>query len=412
MRLARSDSDPRRGAIRAAVAAVDPAALRALAFAAFDAGWSGETELLLARAAAALGLDDVALRVVERRLAAAPDDFAAHLLAAERLARDPPTGLVRARDHAAAARALDPLSRRALLTLAEFELRSAEGAPATVAVLQAATAAQPAVAQLECALGVALLGARFFDEARGRFERAVELEPGMACAVAGVAATWLGLEEHYRAIGASRRSLEIADNPEAHDMLATVYLDAGNRERAWRTLDEGIAAWPDDAALLDHHSASLGLRGRPAEALHGLKRAVQLEPWNPEFLNDYAWELVNSADPALRRPGQGLELAQRVCGIEPGNAWYVNTLGVAWYRSDELARAVEVLDAACELPRGGGPFDHYFLAMAHQRLGDAAAAVAHFDEASLLHDRRDPEMKRVRLEARALLGLTEEGSDE
>jgi tetratricopeptide (TPR) repeat protein len=410
-RLARSDADPIRSAIRAAVAQIDPAAMRALAFQSFDAGWPGETDLLLARSAAALGIDDLALRTIERRLVAAPDDFAANLLAAELLARDPPAGLIRARDQAAVARALDPQSRRALLVAAELELRTADGAPQAVALLQAAVRAQPDVAALECATGVALLAARFFDEARGRLERAVELDPTLARAVAGVAAAWFGVEEYYRAIGACRRSLEIADNPEARDLLATIYLDTRNRERAWTALDEAIAAWPEDAAILDHHSASLGLRGRPAEGLAGLKRAVHLEPWNPEFLNDYAWELVNSADPALRRPGQGLEIAQRVCAIDPGNSWYVNTLGVAWYRSDEPARAVEVLDAACDLPRGGGPFDHYFLAMAHQRLGDGATAGAHFEEALLLHDRRDPEMERVREEARTLLALPDETRD-
>lgn len=405
------DGDGVRQQIRAAAARGDGPALRALAFASFEAGWPATSERLLARALSGVGLGDVARRLIERRLAAAPDDLAARLFAAELLARDFPFELLTARDHAAAAQALAPGSRRALLLLAELQLRLPDAAASAVASLQAATRARTDDALLECALGVALLNARFFDEARGRFERALALDPALARAAAGIGEAWRALEEPYRAIGACQRSLEIADNPEARDLLATIYFDTRNRERAWRALDEAIVAWPDDAMILDHHSASLGVRGRHAEAIAGLRRAVQLEPWNVEFLNDLAWELVNSGDPTLRRPGQGLELAQRACALEPGNAWYVNTLGVAWYRNDEYARAVEVLQTACALPRGGGPIDHYFLAMACHQLGQPAAARDHYDEAELLHERDDPEMERIQAEAKALLQITAEDHD-
>ncbi|MSR48058.1 MAG: tetratricopeptide repeat protein [Planctomycetes bacterium] len=404
------DPDPIRLRVRAAAAAGDLVALRALAAESLAAAWPAATELLLARSLDGVGLADAALRVLDRSLEARPDDFNAQIAAAELLARQPPEGVVRARERVAGARALRPESRRALLLEAELVLRTPDDASEAIALLQAAERQAPEDAEIACALGVALLRGRYFDEARGRFERALKLEPTLARAAAGVAQAWFGLEEYPRAIGSCERSLKIGDNPDARDLLATACYEMKNPKRAFEALDRAIAAWPDDAAIVDHHAASLAMRGQYAEAIAGLRRAVQFEPWSAEFVNDLAWELVNGGDPAQRRPGQGLELAERACAIEPGNSWHENTRGVACYRVGEFDRAVEVLEAACELPRGGGAFDHYFLAMACHQLGAIESALDHFNEADLLTDPRDAEMVRARAEASALLGLSDEAA--
>jgi len=403
------DRDPARTRIRDANGARDPAALRALALESWDAAWPSETVRLLGAALLEQQLDDAALRLFERHLAARPDDFPVRVAAAEALRRDAPDGWPRARELLAGARALRPASKRALLDEIELLLAADELASASIDRLQSAERRAPDDAEIVAALGIVLARGRFHAEARGKLERSLALDPSLARAAAAIGGTWLEEEEHYRAIGACQRSLEIADNPDARDMLATVYLDSNADERAWKALDEAIAKWPDDAAIVDHQAASLAPRGRHAEAIAGLRRAVAMEPWNPEFMNDLAWELVNCGDPSKRLPAEGLKLSQRACSIEPRNAWWANTLGVAYYRIGDFSRAIELLEAAGDLPRGGGPFDHFFLAMAYGRIGNGAAARSHFDEGVALCDPKDEEMARAREEARTLLGLPADG---
>ncbi len=70
--------------------------------------------------------------------------------------------------------------------------------------------------------------------------------------------------------------------------------------------------------------------GREKEALWWYERALELDPQNPELLNNLAWILVTAKDPALRDPEKGLRFALKAC-LEKPLATHLDTLAEAWF---------------------------------------------------------------------------------
>ena len=100
----------------------------------------------------------------------------------------------------------------------------------------------------------------------------------------------------------------------------------------------------------------------------GLNPCPQLE------CNNVGWSLV-------RDPGQpdaiyqrGLRLAEAACRLEPDNGFYLNTLGVAQYRSGLVAEALATLTRSNDLNKEKEPADLAFLALAQSRLGQSEKA--------------------------------------
>jgi uncharacterized protein HemY len=90
----------------------------------------------------------------------------------------------------------------------------------------------------------------------------------------------------------------------------------------------------------------------------------------------------------------------------------LNTLGVVYYRLAEFTNAIAILELGIKTdPAGGSAHDFFFLAMAHQRLGDSARADDYFAKALkwLEHQPSLPseskqELEAFRAEAEAVLG--------
>ena len=89
---------------------------------------------------------------------------------------------------------------------------------------------------------------------------------------------------------------------------------------------------------------------------------------------------------------------------------YWNTLGVAHYRAGEFQSALVALSRSVELRSGGDGADHFFLAMAYERLGDRKQARIWYDKAVQWMDKRSPQGEadiRYRAEAKEILGMKE-----
>jgi WD40 repeat protein len=139
--------------------------------------------------------------------------------------------------------------------------------------------------------------------------------------------------------------------------------------------------------LPEHIRSNRSLDGSGVQA--ALKFAAQVRGESPAHLNNRSWEVVkrSGAEPAAY--DRALRLAVILCDIEPNNAAYLNTLGVAQYRTGRYREAVQTLTRADELNRspakssdpferqgaGSIPADLAFLAMAHFQLGEKDKAL-------------------------------------
>jgi tetratricopeptide (TPR) repeat protein len=136
------------------------------------------------------------------------------------------------------------------------------------------------------------------------------------------------------------------------------------------------------------------------------KLAATLDPSYAKALNNLAWSLVSGPDDPWFKPAQGLALARKAVTLEP-NAWsFLNTLGVAAFRTRDWESAMHAFEKSITFT-GGGAHDLFFLAMTSWHQGKKKEAQTLYDRAVAWTENNqpnDPELRRFRAEASALLG--------
>jgi tetratricopeptide (TPR) repeat protein len=173
---------------------------------------------------------------------------------------------------------------------------------------------------------------------------------------------------------------------------AAHYRDLGRVLKEQRRYLEAKVAW----------TSALGLLTKEASA-HPDVPALRLQ-WC-ECANDLAWLLVSAPDPAVKDPASAVSLAGQAVGAYPACSTYWNTLGAAYYRLDQCEEAIKALLRATSLTQGGTAFDHFFLAMAHTRLGNIQQAEQWTESAVRWmeqHHPDHPELIRLRAEAQTV----------
>jgi serine/threonine-protein kinase len=115
--------------------------------------------------------------------------------------------------------------------------------------------------------------------------------------------------------------------------------------------------------------------GRHADALAFYEQAVRDTPALAPAHNRLAWFRAMCPDPAFRDPAESVRHARAALAAAGANPkhWYWNTLGVAHYRAGDWQAAIDGLNRSYAMGWDDG-FNSFFLAMAHARLGDPAAA--------------------------------------
>lgn len=215
------------------------------------------------------------------------------------------------------------------------------------------------------------------------------------------------VEPGEAAIGLRLRALALRerlanDNP-AHPGLRRDLADAlaslGRSFRAAGRADEAREAWLRVLEVWETLEAAAA-------------RHPELATARAEAYNDLAWALCGHAD---RRPDDlplAVDLARRAVEADNTRDDFWNTLGTAYYHAGEWDSAVTSLDASCELADGGTAYDHFLLAMAHHRRGDADRAAAHYQKAVDWIARQGdaaPDLDDLYREAHAALSVVETG---
>ncbi len=157
---------------------------------------------------------------------------------------------------------------------------------------------------------------------------------------------------------------------------------------------------------------------RPQEGVRDLSAVIAMVPKEPTTYwvsahNQLSWNLVTCSDAAARDLPRALELARKAVELEPKNAEYWNTLGVAQYRSGDFTAAITSLNNSVELGSVESeiPCNALFLAMAHWQLGDHDAAREWYEKGvkwTSDNNSTGEELARFRAETEELLGIEPE----
>ena len=131
------------------------------------------------------------------------------------------------------------------------------------------------------------------------------------------------------------------------------------------------------------------------EWLEMLRQESEPIPITASIANDLAWRLADARDGTHFQPELAVKLASAAVFQFPGEAMFLNTLGVAQYRTSDWQAALvslhksaallneEDADGLAALLRGNvvEPANYLFLAMAYGQLGDAERCKEWYDKA-------------------------------
>ncbi len=162
--------------------------------------------------------------------------------------------------------------------------------------------------------------------------------------------------------GSQRRPLFYA-------LLASLYVEKNEVDKALNLLKTGIDLFPDNAQLHFECAILLEKQGRQDEAILSMEKVLKLYPDHPEALNyiGYTWADRNmKLDTALKYIKKALEL-------KPDNGFIRDSLGWIYYRLGRLEEARIELEKALELePDDPNIYDH---------LGDVYSSLHNSDKA-------------------------------
>jgi TolB-like protein len=137
------------------------------------------------------------------------------------------------------------------------------------------------------------------DEARGLFQRALELDPHYARAQAGLSLSWFNEwscqfwdrfgENGRLAYEHAHRALDLDDSdPMVHVVIGRVLLYRREFEQASWYFDRALALCPNDAENLIQLAVCEAYLGRPEIGIERGEKAMRLNPYHPNYYYCYA----------------------------------------------------------------------------------------------------------------------------
>jgi tetratricopeptide (TPR) repeat protein len=97
-------------------------------------------------------------------------------------------------------------------------------------------------------------------------------------------------------------------------------------------------------------------------------------PEDARALNDASWAVVHQPGADAVAYQRALRQAEAACRLGPDNVYYLNTLGVAYYRMGKYQEALDTLGQSDKLQQESIPEDLAFIAMAQHQLGQKEQA--------------------------------------
>jgi tetratricopeptide (TPR) repeat protein len=221
----------------------------------------------------------------------------------------------RAASHFRRAIRLMPGWSRPRVGLAEALARSGSS-EAAVAQYEATVADDPDDVFARGLLGIALVEAGRYAEARPHLERALTLEPPAAL------------------------------SGRVHAALGRALAAEGDAQAGLRHLETALALLPEDAPL--HYAAAVAAEraGQPVRAVRLYRSVLRLAPERHEVGNNLAWLLATCAEDDVRDPGEALRRIEATLAAVDGSAALLDTRAAALAASGRVAEAAQVAEQA------------------------------------------------------------------
>jgi tetratricopeptide (TPR) repeat protein len=153
-------------------------------------------------------------------------------------------------------------------------------------------------------------------------------------------------------------------------------LDAGQTERAWPLIQEGLAAYPDRIEFRFFEAIYYDKAGNLAKSAEVYKQAYEKWPDSTEALYRYGVALER-----MKNREESLKIMERILVMEPGNPDALNFVGYALAEDGrDLDRALDLVGKAL-MTSPDNPYYIDSLAWVHFRRGDAKKAWAEIQRA-------------------------------
>jgi tetratricopeptide (TPR) repeat protein len=179
--------------------------------------------------------------------------------------------------------------------------------------------------------------------------------------------------------------------------------------------------------LLANQDLKLQATEKYRQAIDAFETTARLNPNNGVALNNLAWHVALSDEPTIRNPARAVVLARRAVELAPDNWGFWDTLGVAYYHAGTWDEAITALEKGFTLmaeksnradntsstpsERADTAQSKFYLSMAYIQLGHVPKARLWYDQAAQWIDKnapQDAELRRLRTEAAALLGIRQQ----
>ena len=198
------------------------------------------------------------------------------------------------------------------------------------------------------------------QQAIEEFQTAIERDPNFALGYAGLADTYLLLQQYVgvpsseampMARAAADRALQIDDSlAEAHASSALTYQFMWQWTQAEQKFRRAISL--NDNYATGHHwyCAYLEVKGRFDDALREISRARDLDPLSPIISANFALIFLAKNDTKA-----AIEQCQKIIELEPNHISGHDWLGWAYLKEGRLAEATREREKVAELSQRSGP---------------------------------------------------------
>lgn len=230
-------------------------------------------------------------------------------------------------------------------------------------------------------IGLVYIRLQRYEEAVSACKRAIQIDPSNPYGYTGLADAYYFQERYDQALEMYKRGIEIGgvDDYMVYGNLGSLYLELGNVPEAEKAFRDAIRYKPDFSQGYVELADTLYRQRRIAEAEAALRDAVRIEPGNPDyhlllgvFLGhtrktteaEDEYRLVLGMQPnkplalnnlgylILERNGnatEALQMIQRANDAEPGNGYFLDSLGWAYFKLGKLDEAQPYLTEAARL---------------------------------------------------------------